>query len=633
MGLTSQATGKAVLKEKDKKNTGTVISFIGNPNTGKSSIFNRLTGLNQHTGNWAGKTVTTADGKFRYKDKEFTAVDLPGMYSVNGNSPDEMQAVEFMKSEVSCLTVIVADATALKRNLVLVHEAAAVCKKTVLCLNLMDEAERKGICIDVPLLSHLLDMPVAAVSARTGEGFEEFKKMIYDESQKEKTEKKEVICGNCAKCLDINCMIAKSDYIFRNTVKIKNDNKDSIDRKVDNVVLSARFGIPIMILVLGVIFWITIVGANYPSEMLSGFFSYAKGKLMYGAESIGMPSFFRGILIEGMFSTLGWIVSVMLPPMAIFFPLYTILEDLGALPRIAFNLDGIFKKAGSQGKQVLSMCMGFGCNAAGVISCRIIDSPRERLIAILTNNFVPCNGRFPALIAIASVFLIGDHSGASFKVTLVVLAAVLSSVFMTLAMSWLLSKTALKGMPSSFAMELPPYRKPQFGRIFVSSIFDRTIFVLGRAVAVALPMGAVIWLMSNISYDGRMLIEYMVSFFDPFARGIGLDGYILTAFILALPANEIVIPLIIMMYAGNSTLSEIGDMSVIGQLFAEHGWSMKTAVCTMIFFLNHYPCSTALLTIKKETGSFKWTAAAFLLPLAVGIILCFIVNSIWNMAG
>ncbi|MBR1735962.1 MAG: ferrous iron transporter B, partial [Firmicutes bacterium] len=403
------------------------------------------------------------------------------------------------------------------------------------------------------------------------------------------------------------------------------------DRKVDNVVLSAKFGIPLMILVLGIIFWITIVGANYPSEMLSEFFSYMKEKLMYGAENVGMPSFFRGILIEGMFSTLGWIVSVMLPPMAIFFPLYTILEDFGVLPRIAFNLDGIFKKVGSQGKQVLSMCMGFGCNAAGVISCRIIDSPRERLIAILTNNFVPCNGRFPALIAIASVFMAGNSSGASFKVTLIVLTAVMSSVFITLIMSMLLSKTVLKGMPSSFAMELPPYRKPQFGRIFVSSIFDRTIFVLGRAVVVALPMGAIIWLMSNISYDGKMLIEYMVSFFDPFARGIGLDGYILTAFILALPANEIVIPLIIMMYAGNTTLSEIGDMSVIGQLFLSNGWTMKTAVCTMIFFLNHYPCSTTLLTIKKETGSIKWTVVSFLMPLIVGIIICFIVNNIWDI--
>ena len=631
MGLTSQATGKAVLKENDGKNTGIVISLIGNPNTGKSSIFNRLTGLNQHTGNWAGKTVATAEGKFRYKDKEFTAVDLPGMYSINGTSPDEMQAVDFMKSDVSALTVIVADSTALKRNLVLVLEAAAVCKKTVLCLNLMDEAERKGISIDVPLLRRFLGIPVAAVSARTGDGFEEFKKMIYEETDREDDEKKESLCGNCAKCLDINCIISKSDYIFRNTVKTKNENKDSIDRKVDNVVLSAKFGIPLMILVLGIIFWITIVGANYPSEMLSEFFSYMKEKLMYGAENVGMPSFFRGILIEGMFSTLGWIVSVMLPPMAIFFPLYTILEDFGVLPRIAFNLDGIFKKVGSQGKQVLSMCMGFGCNAAGVISCRIIDSPRERLIAILTNNFVPCNGRFPALIAIASVFMAGNSSGPSFKVTLIVLTAVMSSVFITLIMSMLLSKTVLKGMPSSFAMELPPYRKPQFGRIFVSSIFDRTIFVLGRAVVVALPMGAIIWLMSNISYDGKMLIEYMVSFFDPFARGIGLDGYILTAFILALPANEIVIPLIIMMYAGNTTLSEIGDMSVIGQLFLSNGWTMKTAVCTMIFFLNHYPCSTTLLTIKKETGSIKWTVVSFLMPLIVGIIICFIVNNIWDI--
>ena len=399
------------------------------------------------------------------------------------------------------------------------------------------------------------------------------------------------------------------------------------DRDIDRILTSRTFGIPIMIALLGVVFWITIAGANIPSSLLADGLFRLEALLSEFMIRAGAPAWVHGILIAGAYRTLAWVVSVMLPPMAIFFPLFTLLEDLGYLPRVAFNLDYYFKKACAHGKQALTMCMGFGCNAAGVIACRIIDSPRERLIATLTNNFVPCNGRFPTLIALSSIFIAGSAAGVfrSFAAAASILAVIVLGVAITLLMSLLLSKTILKGLPSSFTLELPPYRKPQIGQILVRSVLDRTLFVLGRAVTVAAPAGLLIWVMANISVGELSLLTYCAQFLDPFAKLIGLDGYILTAFILGLPANEIVVPILIMSYMSQGSMLELDSLTELGQLFADNGWTWLTAVCMMLFSLNHWPCATTLWTIRRETQSWKWTAAAFLIPTLTGIVLCFLV--------
>lgn len=403
--------------------------------------------------------------------------------------------------------------------------------------------------------------------------------------------------------------------------------------KIDKILTSKTFGFPIMILFLGLIFWLTIVGSNYPSQLLFSAFGWFQEKLFLFASWIHCPNWLSDMLICGVYQTLTWIVSVMLPPMAIFFPLFTFLEDLGYLPRIAFNMDGFFKKCCCTGKQMITMCMGFGCNAAGVVGCRIINSPREKLIAILTNNFVPCNGRFPLLISIATIFIAGTMQGfgASIVSTIAVLFVILLGIFLTLVVSKILSKTILKGMPSSFVLELPPYRKPQFGRILVSSFLDRTLFVLGRAIAVAAPAGLIIWLFASISVGGTSLLSIIANFLTPFAKLIGFDGYILAAFIFGIPANEIVLPIILMCYLGKNSLVNLEDTFSIGQILMQNGWTMLTAINVMIFTCLHFPCTTTLLTIKKETGSWKWTFLSFLIPTICGVILCMTTTLFYNI--
>ena len=431
-------------------------------------------------------------------------------------------------------------------------------------------------------------------------------------------------------------IMKKAEETSKEVCTFKNKNYRERDLKIDKILTSKIFGIPIMILFLGLIFWITIVGANYPSEWLFSVFNWLQDKLIYFANYIHCPTWLSDMLINGVYKTLTWIVAVMLPPMAIFFPLFTILEDLGYLPRIAFNMDGFFKKACCSGKQMITMCMGFGCNACGVTGCRIIDSPRERLIAILTNNFVPCNGRFPFLITIATIFIAGAFAGgngflSSILSTFAVIIVIIFGIFLTLITSKILSKTILKGMPSSMVLELPPYRKPQFGKILVRSIFDRTLFVLGRAISVAAPAGLVIWLMANIGIDGQSLLSIIANFLNPFAKLMGLDGYILTAFMLGIPANEIVLPIILMCYLKGGTLVNIEDTIQIGQILIQNGWTMLTAMNVMLFTILHFPCATTLLTIKKETGSWKWTAISFAIPTVYGIVLCMLTNLVYNV--
>lgn len=410
------------------------------------------------------------------------------------------------------------------------------------------------------------------------------------------------------------------------------DTEDNLDQKIDRIVTSKIFGYPLMLLLLSGVFWLTLTGANYPSALLSNLLFGFQDRLTAYCHLMGAPTWLHGVLVLGLYRCLAWVTSVMLPPMAIFFPLFTFLEDLGYLPRIAFNLDKLFKKAGAHGKQVLTMCMGFGCNAAGVIACRIIDSPRERLIAILTNNFVPCNGRFPMLFTIAAV-LVGalistDRKYHTFLASGLIVGIVLLGIITTLLVSWLLSKTILKGVPSTFTLELPSYRLPKIGALIVRSVFDRTLFVLKRAVLVAAPAGALTWILANTQINGASIIARLAGGLQGLGALLGLDGYIILAFLLGLPANEIVIPILVMSYLAQGAMVELGSIELLRHLLMSNGWTWLTALNMLLFSLFHYPCATTLLTIKKETQKISWTLLAAALPTVLGALVCFLVATV-----
>lgn len=689
-----------------------IVALAGNPNVGKSTIFNNLTGMHQHTGNWTGKTVANAKGEAFIKDKKFTFVDIPGTYSIMSNSEEEEIARDYICFGNPNVTIVVVDATSLERNLNLVYQIMEITDNVIVCVNLLDEAKKKKIKINLKKLENILGVPVVGTIARNKKTLDNLKNTIYRvcegqikilpndikyeveiekniEILRNKLEKNfkslssklcrwiaiKMIDGEAkilksiqehlkinitneelTECLTkvkenlkkinittqnfkdkiVSNIVHKAEEVSKEVTFLENENYNLRDRKIDKILTSKKFGIPIMILFLGIIFWITIVGANYPSELLFTFFNFIQDKLIVFMEYIHCPMWLSNMLILGIYQTLTWIIAVMLPPMAIFFPLFTILEDLGYLPRIAFNMDGFFKKACCSGKQMITMCMGFGCNACGVTGCRIIDSPRERLIAILTNNLVPCNGRFPFLISIATIFIAGAYAGgnnilSSILSTIAVIIVIIFGICLTLIISRILSNTILKGMPSSMVLELPPYRKPQFAKILVRSIFDRTLFILGRAIVVAAPAGLVIWILANVGINGESLLTIIANFLNPFAKLMGLDGYILTAFILGIPANEIVLPIILMCYLKGGTLVNIDDTIQTGQILLQNGWTMLTAMNVMLFTILHFPCATTLLTIKKETGSWKWTAIAFVIPTICGIILCMATNLIYNI--
>lgn len=689
MGLTANSMGAALLGESlraiRKTEQDITVALAGNPNVGKSTVFNALTGLHQHTGNWPGKTVATAQGQYMFQAVRHIVVDLPGTYSLEANSTEEEIARDFICFGSPDITVVVTDATCLERNLNLVLQILEITPRVIVCVNLLDEAEKRRITVDLDTLSDLLGVPVVGTAAGSGKGLEELKacifrrarepattmphELIYPEALERaiaeclpsaeeatagglsprrtalqlltaegQTESKAVTQarGNlqqqgidAARLRDMvaETRVAQAETLARRVTFCRNRDYDAVSRRLDCVLTSKRYGIPIMIALLGVILWLTVSGANFPSAMLSACFGAIGERLETILQWCRAPKWLEEILVQGVYRTLSWVVAVMLPPMAIFFPLFTILEDLGYLPRVAFNLDNFFRRANACGKQALSMCMGFGCNAAGVVGCRIIDSPRERLIAVLTNNFVPCNGRFPTLIALISVFFVSSSFGIvqTLSAALFLCIFLLLGVMITLLVSKLLSHTLLRGAPSSFALELPPYRRPQVGQILVRSVFDRTLFVLGRAALISVPAGVLIWCMANVQIGGTSLLNWCSDFLNPIGRLMGMDGVILMAFLLGFPANEIVIPIILMAYTAGGQMTAYDSLADLKLILTENGWTAVTALCTMLFSLMHFPCGTTCMTIHKETGSLKWTLAAILIPTLQGMLTCFLV--------
>jgi len=605
---------------------GRIIALAGNPNVGKSTLFNALTGLRQHTGNWPGKTVAVAQGEYTHRERRFLLVDLPGTYSLNAHSAEEEITRDFLVGGQADATVVVCDATCLERSLIFALQVMERVERVVLCVNLLDEARSHGIQVDIASLSRQLQVPVVGTCAGRGEGLEELMDEVEYISHPGSTHRREQQARTSAQ------RAALAERCVAMAVSREREDPLAGQRRLDRLLTSRRTGIPIMLALLGGVLWLTIAGANLPSQLLSEWL-FALGELFRdGLTGMGVPENVVGLLIDGVYRVLAWVVGVMLPPMAIFFPLFTLLEDLGYLPRVAFVLDHAFHRAGACGKQALTMCMGFGCNACGVTGCRIIDSPRERLIAILTNSLVPCNGRFPTLIALISIFFVGGGGFLSSAGAAAMLLGVLVlGVGMTLAVSRLLSATVLRGLPSSFALELPPYRRPRVGQIVVRSVLDRTLFVLGRAVAVAAPAGLVIWLCANVQVGGGTVLAHITGFLDPLGRMMGLDGVILIAFVLGWPANEIVVPIMLMAYLSQGTLVEMGELDTVGRLLRQQGWTELTAVCTMLFSLFHWPCSTTCLTIAKETGGAKWTVLAVVVPTLVGVCLCTLVAAVGRL--
>lgn len=672
------------------------VLLMGNPNVGKSTVFNEITGSHQHTGNWTGKTVDSCSGKFKYKYNDYELVDLPGTYSLLASSEEERVARDYLCFNDYDCVVCVVDATNLERNLNLVLQILELTSKVVLLLNLCDEAKKKNIEIDTELMSKLLGIPVVRATARSGKGINELLEIVYQISNETMLNENTTLfynnsiesavkqvsralkgqidternlrffslrliendesfntsfkanfgedillkgslrasiksAQNKLKQFGVNvsqtvttAIFDKSEDISKAVSKKLPSKKDAFEHKLDNLLLGKYTSIPIMLLLFGAVLWITIAGSNYPSDWLRGVFDHFQVWLADWLVSINAPDIFISLFVNGILRVLLWVVAVMLPPMAIFFPLFALLEDFGVLPRIAFNLDGAFESCGACGKQALTTCMGYGCNAVGVTGARIIDSPRERLVAIITNSLTPCNGRFPLLIAIISMFFVKN----SFLSAMILLAMIAVSMLMTFACSKLLTSTVLKGVSSSYIMELPPYRKPKVLRLIGDTIREKVLFVLLRAVVVAAPAGLIIWVLTNISVGDISLLSKISEVLNPIGQFLGMDGVMLLAFILGFPANEIVIPIALMVYLSTGELSDYSSLESLKTILVDNGWTWVTALCVCVFSMFHFPCSTTLLTIYKETRSVKWSALSMLVPLMAGVVCCALINLI-----
>lgn len=576
------------------------VTLAGNPNVGKSTLFNCLTGLRQHTGNWPGKTVGVAQGQKQYKTTRFTFVDLPGTYSLHGSSEDERIAAAYLQKNPNDCIVVVCDGSCLERSLILALQIRMQFPKVVICVNLMDEAKRHGLVVSKDKLAEYLQAPVVFTSASRGRGVDELLEEIRQTAVQPARE-------SLPQWQD---PIASAEEIADTCICREDLDAQNFRLKVDRLLVSRRFGVPFLFLVLLGIVWLTVWGANYPGMLLERLADV--GYTYLSRWTSRLPWWLSGVLVDGIYATCARVICVMLPPMAIFFPLFTILEDIGYLPRMAFLLDPVFSRCGGCGKQALTLCMGLGCNAVGVMGCRIITSPRERLNAILTNAFVPCNGRFPTLIFLGSILMPGGSSA------VVVAFCVALGVVGAMAVSGLLSKTAFRSQPSEFVMEMPPFRRPRLGQILVRSVLDRTLLVSSRALLVAAPAGAILFLLS-----GTNLLSAFAEMLNPIGTFLGMNGVILLAFLFCLPANELLLPVILICLTQSQSLQAVSGLGYgeLGLLF-----SRQMAVCTMVFTLFHWPCATTLMTVYRETGSIKKTAAAFLLPTAVGVILCLLLR-------
>lgn len=710
-----------------------VVALAGNPNTGKSTVFNTLTGLHQHTGNWPGKTVTRAEGGFSYANRRYKLVDLPGTYSLLAASYDEEIARDFILFGQPDVTVIVVDAARLEHNLNLVLQVLEITDRAVVCLNLMDEARRHQLEVDHGRLAEELGVPVVPTVARYGKGVKQLLETIHmvatgqvgceprrvssqspalQQAVGQLSEHLEIAfpglpnapwvalrlldgderIGSAVRTRELGDLFPQEplpaeadgdngkrqaaaeeilslasslrwevgpsfheslvETIYTEAARIADHAvshsprraRFDLDSTLDRLVTSRWLGYPIMVLLLIFVLWLTVAGANVPSAMIGALLvDTIHPALKSISASMSVPWWLDGVLIDGVYLATAWVIAVMLPPMAIFFPLFTLLEDFGYLPRVAFNLDRMFRRVGAHGKQSLTMCMGFGCNAAGVVATRVIDSPRERLIAIVTNNFALCNGRWPTQILLATIFLgsLAPAYLAGLVSALAVVGVALLGVALTFLTSWMLSHTLLRGEASTFSLELPPYRPPRLLQVLYTSLIDRTIFVLWRAVVFSVPAGAAIWLLANVHVDGASLAAHCTTLMDPVGVLLGLNGVILLAYVVAIPANEIVIPTILMLTVltaglagvggGPGVMFELESQSATAEVLQAGNWTLLTALNVMLFSLVHNPCSTTIYTIWKETRSVKWTAVSALLPLVMGFGLCFLVAQFWRL--